>query len=190
MNPRLALLAALLNIPSGVLIFGMLLYPIAYALWMSFHVVGIRELRTGHMKWVGLDNFVAVLTDPSFWSSFTHTVIFTVIAVALEVVLGLAAALAMNLRGIRLGKVTTLLMLVPWAIPPIVNGVMWSFIFNSSYGYVNAVLFQLGMIKQSIAFISDPTLALAVVIIAYVWRTVPFSALLLHASLQGISEEM
>jgi len=75
-------------------------------------------------------------------------------------------------------------------VPPIANGVMWSFIFNSKYGPLNAALYKLGIIDGSIQWISDPALALGAVVVAYVWRTVPFGALLFHAALQTIPESL
>jgi len=183
-------LSAFLNLPSILLIIAVVGYPLLYAAWVSFHHVGIRELRTGQAAWAGLGNYAAALADPAFRSSFVHTVVFTAISVALEIGLGLGVALAMNMKGIWLARGTAVVMLVPWAIPPIVNGILWSFIFNSEYGYLNDILLRLHLTTSYVSFLTNSTLAFAVVIIAYVWRTTPFSALLFHASLQGIPHDL
>jgi ABC-type sugar transport system permease subunit len=123
-------------------------------------------------------------------TSFIQTLIFVALSVVLEVVIGLGIALTINMRNSRLTGLTKALLLLPWAVPPIANGVMWSFIFNSKYGPLNAVLYKLGIIDASIQWISDPALALGAVVVAYVWRTVPFGALLFHAALQGIPQSL
>lgn len=185
-----AQLSALLNVPSILLVIAMVGYPLLYAAWVSFHYVGIRELRTGQAEWAGLHNYAAALADPTFRSSFLHTVVFTAVAVLLEIGLGFSIALAMNMKGIWLARWTAVVMLVPWAVPPIVNGILWSFIFNSEYGYLNDILLQLHLTRNFVSFLTNSTLAFAAIILAYVWRTAPFSALLFNASLQGIPDEL
>jgi len=104
----------------------------------------------------------------------------------LEVVIALAIALIVNEERVWLGRVTRLLLLVPWAVPPVVNGLLWSFIFNAQFGYLNRTLYTLGLIQHYVNWLGDPRLALGAVIVAYVWRTTPFNILLYHAALQGI----
>jgi multiple sugar transport system permease protein len=180
------LLGATLVVPALLLIGVVIAYPLAYALYLSFHDVGIRTLRGAPAAFVGFQNYRAVLHDALFWASLGHTVVFAGVSVALEVVLGLAIALAMNQAGVRLAVVTQALILLPWALPPVVNGIMWSFLFNSKYGYVNAVLLQLGLVSEPLQWVTDPHRAMAVVILAYVWRTTPFAVLLFHAALRSI----
>jgi ABC-type sugar transport system permease subunit len=179
-------LALLVNLPSFLLIAGTIGYPLAIGVNIAFRDVGIRGFITGVMPWVGLANFARVLGDSVFIAAFMQTLVFVALSVALEVTIGLGIALTINMRRARLAGVTKALLLLPWAVPPIANGVMWSFIFNSKYGPLNAALYKLGLIDDSIQWISDPTLALGAVVVAYVWRTVPFGALLFHAALQTI----
>jgi len=179
-----------MNVPSMLLILGTIGYPLVFSLNMAFRDAGIRGFITGAMPWVGLCNFAQVLGDPLFLTSFMQTLIFVALSVALEVVIGLGMALTINMRRARFAGLTKAVLLLPWAVPPIANGVMWSFIFNSKYGPLNAVLYKLGIIDGSIQWISDPTLALGAVVVAYVWRTVPFGALLFHAALQTIPESL
>ena len=180
------LLGPTLVFPALLLIGIVIAYALAYALYLSFHDVGIRALRGGPAIFVGLQNYRVVLRDPLFWASFGHTVVFTAVSVALELVLGLAIALAMNQAHVPLAGTTQALILLPWALPPVVNGIMWSFLFNSKYGYVNAALLHLGLIAEPLQWVSDPNRAMGVVILAYVWRTTPFAVLLFHAALRSI----
>lgn len=183
-------LAFLLNIPSGVFLLMIIAYPLLYALYLSFHKVGVRELRTGNMPYVGWQNFLLLFQDDIFWLSLKQTFIFVGTAVLLEVLLGIGIALVINEQHILLSRVTRLLILLPWAIPPIVNGLLWSFIYSSKYGYLNILLAKLGLITEYIQWLGDPDIALFAVILPYVWRTTPFAVLLFHAALQGIPEEL
>jgi len=179
-------LAPALVSPAILLIGLVIAYALIYAFYISFHEVGLRALRGGSAPFVGLQNYRAIVTDSLFWASFRHTLVFVGASVALELILGPAIALAMNQAGVSLAVVTQAVILLPWAVPPVVNGVMWSFLFNSKYGYVNAILLRLGLIGEYVQWGSDPTLAMLVVIIAYVWRTTPFAVLLVHAALRAI----
>ena len=183
-------LAFLLNIPSVVFLLMIIAYPIVYAVYLAFHKVGVRELRSGNMPYVGLDNFWLLFQDELFWLSLKQTFVFVSTTIVLEVIIGLCIALVINEQRIFLSRVTRLLILLPWAIPPIVNGLLWSFIYNSKYGYLNIVLAKLGLITEYVQWLGDPQIALFAVILPYVWRTTPFAVLLFHAALQGIPEEL
>ena len=108
----------------------------------------------------------------------------------LEVVIGLAVALTISDERVWIARVTRVLILIPWAVPPVVNGLLWSFIANAQYGYLNRALHKLGLITDYVNWLGDPRLAMEVVIAAYVWRTTPFNILLYHAALQGIPREV
>jgi multiple sugar transport system permease protein len=98
-------------------------------------------------------------------------------------------ALVIDDERVALSRVTRVLLLVPWGVPPVVNGLLWSFIFNAQYGYLNRALLAVGAIREPVNWLGDPTLAMGAVIAAYVWRTTPFNILLYHAGLRGIPRE-
>ncbi|MBT4090456.1 MAG: sugar ABC transporter permease [Deltaproteobacteria bacterium] len=179
-------LALTMNFPTIVFFFIILAYPIFFAGYLSFHKVSVRELRSGEYPFIGWDNFVRLFSDDVFWLSAKNTILFVSISVALEVLIALAIALIINESRIRLSKVTKLLILIPWAVPPVANGLLWAFIFNTHFGYLNRVLFQLGFIEEYVNWLGHSDTAFMAVIIAYVWRTTPFNILLYHAALQGI----
>jgi len=183
-------LALAMNLPSILLILGVIGYPIVYTVNVAFREAGVRGFVTGEMPWVGVKNFAAVLGDSVFLATFIQTFVFVALSVLLEVAIGLGIALTINMRRARIAGATKVLLLLPWAVPPIVNGVMWSYVFNSNYGALNAALSQLGLIDESIQWVSDPRLALIAIVVAYVWRTVPFGALLFHAALSTIPAEL
>ena len=183
-------LAFLLCLPALVFLLAIIAYPILHALYLSFHAVDLSALNTGEMPFVGLANFQALLRDGVFWAALRNTVVFTAVSVAGEVLFGLAIALVINEKGIALGVLSRALILLPWAVPPVVNGLMWGFIYSPSYGYLNVILYRLGIIKEFMQFLGNADIALYMVSIPYIWRTTPFAALLFHAALQCIPEEL
>ena len=139
-------LAVLMNAPSVLCLALVLGYPIVYAGYLSLHEVSLRQLRTGEFPFTGLANFARLFRDDLFWLSLRHTLVFVAASVALEVVIALVIALVVNEERVWISRVTRVLILVPWAVPPIVNGLLWSFIFNAQYGYLNRTLSALGLI--------------------------------------------
>src|SRR5437870_11329438 len=138
-------LAFLLNVPTLAGLVLVLAYPICFAGYLSFHEVSIRHLRAGEFPFAGLANFSRLFQDDVFWLSLRHTVVFVVASVALEVVIGLAVALTISDERVWLSRVTRVLILIPWAVPPVVNGLLWSFIVNAQYGYLNRALTRWGL---------------------------------------------
>ena len=183
-------LALILNLPTLVALTCVLAYPIGFAGYLSLHEVSIRQLRSGAFPFVGLANFARLFQDEVFWLSLRHTLVFVAATVTLEVVIGLAVALTISDERVWISRVTRVLILIPWAVPPVVNGLLWSFIANAQYGYLNRTLHKLGLITDYVNWLGEPRLAMAVVIAAYVWRTTPFNILLYHAALQGIPAEV
>lgn len=132
----------------------------------------------------GLSNFSKLLGDDLFWSDLGQTAYFTVVSVGLELVLGLAAALLLHkmLKG-RMAMNASLI--VPWALPTVVAATMWSLLLNDRVGLVNSVLERLGLMGEPIVWLG-PRLAMTSVVLADVWKTTPFVAIILLAGLKSI----
>jgi multiple sugar transport system permease protein len=188
-EPSAGALALLLNLPSGLVLLLVLAWPVLYAGWLSFHEVSLRQLRTGDLPFAGVANYARLFGDDVFWLALQHTVVFVALAVALEVVIGLAIALVIDDERVVLSRLTRVLLLVPWGVPPVVNGLLWSFVFNAQFGYLNRALLALGLVREPVNWLGDPSLAMGAVITAYVWRTTPFNILLYHAGLRGIPRD-
>ena len=188
-EPTAGALALVLNLPSGLCLLLILAWPVLYAGWLSLHEVSLRQLRTGRFPFTGLDNYTRLFADEVFWLALSHTVVFVAASVALEVVLALAIALVIDDDRVAVARVTRALLLVPWGVPPVVNGLLWSFIFNAQYGYLNRTLLALGVVTEPVNWLGDARLAMGAVIVAYVWRTTPFNILLYHAGLRGIPRD-
>jgi ABC-type sugar transport system permease subunit len=156
--------------------------------WESLHLHDLRMPWLGR-PFVGLANYGEILGDPRFWGALGHTAFFAVTSVAVELVLGLLFALAMN-QAFRGRAVVRAAVLVPWAIPTVVAALLWRFMFESRAGIANAVLVRVGFIHQPIVWLVHATTAWVPVILADVWKTTPFVALLLLAGLQNIDRTL
>jgi ABC-type sugar transport system permease subunit len=188
LSPRL--LGVVMNLPTLATLTLVLAYPMLYAAYLSFHRVTPAELRRGVYPPVGLGNYARILSDPLFILALEHTLIFTVLSVATEIVLAIAIALLIDQRQIWTARVTKFLILVPYAVPPIANGLIWAFLYDFNFGFLNRILFTLGLIDTPIDWAGNPRTALLALTVPYVWRTLPFAILLVHAALQGIGREL
>ena len=184
-------LAIALISPAAVLIGLVTIYPLLQSLYMSFVKWNLgRPQSIG--AFVGLDNYRFVLGDSRFWRSGLVTLEFGVMAVTLEIGLGLLIAVMLN-RDFPMRWLVRILALLPWAIPPVVNGVVWKWLLNPRYGALNGLLLQLGIIKTPddyIIWLGTPTLALLMVVLADVWKETPFIMLLFLAALQTIPRDL
>lgn len=171
-------------LPAFLLLTGILFLPLLYAIFLAFQEV----LPQFGLKFVGLANFQRALTDPAFWNSLRTTVVFTVVSVALHLVLGflLALVLSQRLKGSALFR---LLLLMPWMVSQVVAGVTWRWIFNAQYGIGNYLLAKLGLITNFVPWLADVQLAQISVIVAYAWQCFPFVMIMLYAGLQTIPQE-
>jgi multiple sugar transport system permease protein len=133
---------------------------------------------------VGLANYARLVGDAVFWQDLGHTFYFTFVSVGLELVLGLAAALLLN-RVIRGRTALTSSIMMPWALPTVVAATMWSLILNDRIGLVNSVLMRLNIVSDRILWLG-PKFAMSSVILADVWKTTPFVAIILLAGLKSI----
>lgn len=136
-------------------------------------------------NFVGLSHYQKLFSDQRFRTDLVHTLIFTAVSVSLELVLGMILALIMNaaVRGIGLVRTSAL---VPWAIPTAVSALMWQYLYDGRNGLVASIFASLGLVSSPEAMLSTGSGAMAAAIIADVWKTTPYMALLLLAGLQVI----
>lgn len=170
-------------------------WPLVRTLWLSLTDATLDDPASG--AFVGLANYLVrwedgvwggVLADPLWWQAVTNTLVFTVVSVGLETVLGLAIALALHRRfpGRPLVRAAVI---VPWAVPTIVSAQLWGWIYHDQFGVLNDLLLRAGLVAEPLAWTADPDLALGAVILADVWKTTPFMVLLLLAALQMVPED-
>ena len=147
----------------------------------------LDEMDTCIVKsnFIGLKAYGNLIKDTRFWKDLGHTLIFTVISVGIELVLGMLLALIMNKAMKGIGLVRTVA-LIPWAIPTAVSAMIWSYLYDGSYGIVSFLFNKLGIINSQSAMLLTSHGAMSAAIIADVWKTTPYMALLLLAGLQVI----
>lgn len=176
-----------LVLPAIIVLLLVFAYPIGRAFWLSLFTQNLgTQLR---LEFSGLENYGRMVGDGRFWRSMWNTSVFTAASVLLELVLGMAVALVLNqsFRGRGLVRTITL---IPWALPTALMGLAWAWIFNDQFGVVNDILLRLGVIDTGITWLGDPVLAMVAVVLADVWKTTPFIAILLLAGLQSISTDL
>lgn len=174
-------------IPAALVFVFLIAYPVFNTVRTSFYASRIQTIRDG-AKFVGLDNYVEMFRDTDMWTSLAFTVKFTVISVILETVIGMVCALIMN-RNFRGQGLVRAMILVPWCIPTVVSGLMWSYMFAESYGIINYLLSAAHVIKDPVPWITDKGWAFAAITIADVWKTVPYMSLLLLSGLKTVSSD-
>ncbi|WP_420413925.1 carbohydrate ABC transporter permease [Roseibium sp.] len=164
------------------------LLPLANTVWLSFTDTRISALPTP-VHFIGLENYIFALTDPDFQDALLRTLYFTIVSVGLEGVLGVAAAVLLNQK-FRGQLLLRALIILPWAVPTIVNAVAWRLIYHPDYGALNSLLFQLGLISDYQSWIGNPATALNMVILADVWKNFPLVAYVALAALQTVPGDL
>jgi multiple sugar transport system permease protein len=163
------------------------LFPVAQALSMSLHYVNLFHPRT--RPFVGLTNYLNALSDPVFWRSLLNSFIWVFGSVSMQFLLGFGAALLLN-RSFAWRGLARALVIVPWALPSVIIGLIWTWMLDFNLGIVNALSTRLGLISSPIAWLSRPDTAMVAVMLAVVWQGFPFFAVTLLAGLQGIPAEL
>ncbi len=178
--------AYLLNAPAMIVIGLLVAYPIGYSFWLSLHRYNLKLPALERFVW--FQNYISLVSDPVFLSSLKVTVGFVVVVLGLTVILGTTLALVLNETFLGRGVLRSLVLL-PWAMPGVVNGLMWRTIFDAKTGALNGLLVQLGLIDSYQAWLTSPTGAFLITAFAQVWNTLPFTVIILLAGLSTIPSE-
>ena len=173
-------------------------FPLAYSLWLSFTDVNllrgggpaieIGTLRVPLFRWIGGRNYVQVFADPLYWDALWRTLYFVAAFVAEATLVGMGMALVLNERFIGRPVLRSLL-LVPWSLSRIVVGLLWIGILDYEFGALNGVLQRAGVVDHGIAFFKEGWSALNVLVSVYMWNQAPFATLLFLAGMQSIPED-
>lgn len=172
--------------PAVVIILGLGIFPVCYSIWLSFNKVNPLSFE---LDFMGLENYVQILTNGKFWQSIGITLYFCVVSIALQIVLGIMVSMLLNQKFMGRGLVRALILL-PWAVPTIVNANLWNWILNSNYGILNRLLMKTGLIVEGIPWLSEGKLALNMIILADTWRMLPLVVVMLLAGLQTVSQSV
>ncbi len=173
--------AYLIILPAVIVVFGIVLFPLITTLIYSLKDLNIMSNHYG--SFVGLKNYLSVLSDHEFWMTTFRTGYFTVVSIIIELGFGLLIALLLDedLYGKRFLRA---IIILPWAVPTIVNGALWKWIYHPDYGALNAFLSQLGIIDHYHSWLGTPWLALNMIILADAWKMTPLIVIFFLAALQ------
>jgi multiple sugar transport system permease protein len=173
--------------PLATVLLAVAVFPILYSFYIS--LFSLKLTRPNRVPFVGLGNYTAVLSDPQFWLAVERTVLFSVMSVTAIAVLALLIALLLN-QDFPGRRILSAVLLVPWAIPYVANALMWKWIYDSNYGALNGLLYQLDFINSYMVWLGDSDKTLALIANAFVWKEVPLATILLLVGLKTIPADL
>jgi multiple sugar transport system permease protein len=163
------------------------LYPVASTLWMSLHDFVL--FRPHSVPFVGFGNYARLLADEAFWISLWNSFVWVGLAVGLQFALGMTAALILN-ESFAFRSLARALVVVPWALPSVIIGLMFTWIYDYNLGLLNDLLLRIGVLDGPVAWLARADTALLAVVAALVWQGFPFFAVVILAGLQAIPSEL
>ena len=178
-GPYLAIL------PGFLLVAAVIFYPILNTLWLSLH--DVKLIGTG--EFVGLGNYLTLAQDPLFWRVLRQTLFWTLSSVSLKLLLGLALGMLLNEK-FRGRRVFRALLLVPWAMPLVAAAIVWRWMYDANFGYLNDLLRQIGLINEPVVWLGGVKSAFAAAVVTDAWTGIPFMAFVFLAGLQGIDRTL
>ena len=175
----------LLLLPCLLLLLISVILPVVLTFRYSLKYYNLTEPQ--NEKFIWFENYVKIFKDPHFYNALYNSVLILVMVMIIGLVFSIITGLVLNVKS-KINPVLTALVIIPWAMPPIVNGIMWKFIFFPGYGFMNKILINLHLIKNPISWTDNRYLFLLVISIVVSWRIIPFSSLVILANLQNIPE--
>lgn len=175
-----------LFLPTLIPVIALSVVPLLQGLWMGFtdYTLGATETR-----FIWFENFARMMRDSQFWGSFGVGAIWTLSVTAGVVILGMGLALLLNAR-LPLQGLARVLVLIPWAIPPIIKGVIWRLVYHPQAGFLNNGLLAIGVLSQPIDWLNNFTWSLPAVVLVGIWTGLPQATVVLLAGLQSIPDEL
>ncbi len=173
--------------PVMLVLMAVAVFPILYSLYLSFF--RIKLTRPNNTPFVWFDNYTDLFSNELFWTSVARTTVFTVVSVVSIAVIALLMSLLLN-QEFRFRRVISTIILVPWAIPYVANALMWKWIYDSGYGALNGILYQMDFIDKYMIWLGDQDKTIFLIANAFVWKEVPLATILLLVSLKAIPSDL
>lgn len=188
LDRQYAVAGYLMLTPAILVIAFITIFPIGYSIWMSLN--NIQSTFNGfQFTFNGWTNYGIVFSNQQFWQALEFTLMYAIVTVLVELVLGLLVALALN-QPIRGRGLAVAVMLVPWTLITVISAQMWDYIYNGVYGVLNYILLSLHVISSPVLWLGEPTLATVSMMVADIWKTTPFVTMILLAGLQLIPDDL
>jgi len=175
--------------PSLVFIGIFIAYPIIYNFIISMQDVNLMTLALPNKEFVGLQNYIDIITNPTFLEVLKNSVIFTVGSVFFQFVIGFALAMFL-VKEFPLNNFVKGFIVMGWVIPAVVVGTIWEWLLNTDTGLINYLLSQLHLINNNISWLTNPDTAMIGVLIANIWWGIPFNMMLLIGGLTGLPRDV
>ena len=175
-----------LLLPAGVILIGILIWPIAQGIFLSFFNTRILNFNEG--RYIGLANYELLFTDPFFWNSLEVTVYYGIASMTCTYILGLSFALLLN-RKIPFRGIIRTIFILPWAIPEVVAVLIFVWMLDAQYGVLNYFFVEASILEAPVAWLSDADLAMPALVLVTSWQQFPLALLVLLAGLQTIPKE-
>ncbi|MEH8026291.1 sugar ABC transporter permease [Gallibacterium anatis] len=172
-------------LPAMIVVSVLFVYPFLSSIFYSFTN---KNLIMPNWKFVGFDNYIAVINDPNFWLAFSHSILWTLFSLVGQVLVGFALAMALH-RIRHLQWLYKILLIIPWAFPTIVIAFSWQWILNGVYGYLPNILVQLNLMEIAPHFLSDSTWAFVSLVFINVWFGAPLIMVNVLSALQTVPQE-
>jgi multiple sugar transport system permease protein len=176
----------LLVVPLLVALLAVIGWPLLNTVWLGFTNAPLGG-TSGQFVW--LDNYIHAFQSPAFLRALGVTALFTVVTVSCEMLIGLGVGLLLNMD-LKGRKIFRAMLIIPWALPTVVNAMAWRVIYNPDFGAFNAALQQLGIINSYQSWLGNPSTALFFIGIADIWKTFSLVALITLAGLQSVPREL
>ena len=173
--------------PALLIELGIIVYPVLQTFRMSLHDFVL--FRPNNAPFIGLGNFTRAFGDPVFWTSAWNSVLWIVLVVGFQFLLGLATALLLN-QSFWWRGLARALVVIPWALPSVITALMWTWMYDYDLGVINDVLLRLRLVDAPIAWLARADTTLGAVILALVWQGFPFFAVMILAGLQTVPGEL
>ena len=173
--------------PMIIIMLVLVIYPIAAT--FSYSLKKWKLSKPNDIRFIGLKNYINILSSESFLQSVKNTLFILVAVVIFTTIVSILVALFLNIK-VRFSGVLLAIAIVPWAIPPFVNALLWKFVFYSGYGFLNKLLFNLHLISTPISWLDNRNSLLFIVSIVVSYRLIPFMTLICLAGRQSISDNL
>ena len=182
---REPVLGWILVAPALAVLLVFIAYPFVYGLWLS-----LTDSQGGNLgRFVGLTNFIGLWKDSIFRQTVVNSFTYTIVTLIFKITLGMVMALLLN-RSSVIRNVLRAALLLPWIVPTVLGALAWFMLFDSTFSPLSWTLIRLGLVKENIAFLGDPHLAMGCLILVNVWRGIPFFGISLLAALQAVPADL
>jgi len=174
-------------LPASIIILGTVFYPIVKTFIYSLQRYKLTQPE--NKKFIGFQNYIEIFKSQDFQYAFFNTIIIMAVVIFIGFIFSIITAVILNSK-IKISSLLTAAAVIPWALPPVVNGIVWKFIFYSDFGFMNKILFKLSLIQEPVKWLDGRYGTLLIIGLTVAWRVIPFCAVVFLANMQSIPKEI